>query len=201
MASCNLKPNLKIILPLLAAVGLVSGVFQNCSQQGLQTSNSGSAEGGEVRIVDDWAQKSLSFVEANVLLKADAELVSFDGICPRKSAAYYQWELSSGSGEILRQGLVQCDWGGFRIAPVDLAGLECGRPFTLKVFDDSRLSSSLSLTLECAEVESQKLISSDPTSGESCFINTILGECTQSCYAQDRLLRRQVVARNLCADI
>lgn len=109
------------------------GEFQNCAPAGPASSGS-STSGGEVRIVDDWMQSKVNFVEASVELETNDAQAVVAGFCDRKAVdSPMNWVFydAGSNSNVLSEGQVFCQSGSFQIELPDVQQLDCDVDYRL----------------------------------------------------------------------
>lgn len=175
--------------------------FQNCSPAG----GAGSATevvDGEVRVIDDWSSKPLSFPESIVQLHDESTDFVAQGLCPRKSEGRINWVLYDASKSVL-SGSTICEMGGFQIDIANLDALKCGSEYDLQAYNAKGETTSMIVSRKCPPLMAQENFS-NKASSETCYLELdnspyfIEPVCFEACYVGNRLAFRETVARNRC---
>lgn len=186
-----------------ASLGLLALViqFQNCSPAG---SLGGETQGfnDEVRVVDDWNKKPLSFPESLVQLHDETTDFVAQGLCPRKGEALIQWVLFDGTKSVL-DGETQCEMGGFQIPVADMSKLKCGVEYDLQAFNSKGEQTSMIVSRKCPPLMAQENFS-NKASAEACYLELdrspyfVEPVCFEACYVGNRLAYRETTQRGRC---
>jgi hypothetical protein len=107
------------VLPITALLTLLLFKFENCAPPP-QSQMSGT---GEVRIVDQWGDKKVSFLSATVVVPKTQSALALQGLCvgsQEGQAINYQIIDLQEIPKMMAAGIVNCVMGGFELPVTDL---------------------------------------------------------------------------------
>ncbi len=128
------------VISLIFGLSFVMTQFQNCAPQSADQYIQNDEEDSEVRIVDDWIEDKVVFVQPQLNIEASQVDVELYGFCDRKAIGNpYSWAIFSEDedGTSVIQGDSICERGGFRVQLEDTNSLECGESYKVYINDDS----------------------------------------------------------------
>lgn len=189
---------------IIAATGaLVLTQYQNCSApEGLR--NTPLTADGSVRVIEDWNQGKVSFVDSLVELQSEANQIAIEGLCDRSHSENMVWQLRTLSGEQVFDGLTTCLGGGFALHMDNLNELSCGLEYELIVKNQKGESSVLTLNRRCPPLFAI-LSEEDSTFPGNCFLEKMAGQtgdvCQRVCYAEGRVYYLENRKPEFCASL
>ncbi|MCC7406300.1 MAG: hypothetical protein IT288_18040 [Bdellovibrionales bacterium] len=161
--------------------------YQNCSPVGI---HSGSVSSNEVRIVEDWIESKVTFVEPALDLQADATRVALEGLCARRGVKVLLWQLDNGQAETQLAGKIECMSGGFSLVMSGMQEIECGVDHWLWVTTMDGEGSALRVRRRCPAVQAEP-IEVAVGGHESCFMELVDDsqgmQCQKVCYLEGRV--------------
>ncbi|MCB0413494.1 MAG: hypothetical protein KDD50_04120 [Bdellovibrionales bacterium] len=132
---------------------LILTQFQNCAPASMDNtpiSDSSNSSSDQMRVVDDWQQNKLLFVQPQMVVDDGEEDILLYGICDRKSNDTYEWVVTDHNDEKVHlSGTSFCEGGGFKLVVNNLRSLNCDQEFTVLVTDDEGSQDSMTLTKHC----------------------------------------------------
>ena len=128
--------------------------FQNCAPAPNADTEllSNDVDDGQARIVDDWQENKLNFVQPVVEVSVEDENIEIFGFCDRKAVGQdYDWEVIDPDSDdsLLIDGASQCEGGGFRLLVENLKSLQCGRPYKVQVYGENNQQDEMVLVRSC----------------------------------------------------
>lgn len=118
MSHPRLKSSLQRVLPIAALMLVVMFKFQNCAPQSNMYDASSIGDGGEVRIVDRWAEQKVSFINPTHTVDGENAAVDIQGLCvgsDKGQQIRYQIIEIADVPHVVYEGLVECLMGGFEL--------------------------------------------------------------------------------------
>ena len=131
------------VISLIFALSFVMTQFQNCAPQSaesLQAQSGDSNADSEVRIVDDWIEDKVVFVQPQLDIKVEVADVELYGFCDRKAIGNeYSWAIFSEDEEsnVVIDGDSICERGGFRVQFDHSDSLKCGQSYKVYINDEN----------------------------------------------------------------
>lgn len=180
--------------------------FQNCAPQGVEPTTVTQSD-GEMRVVDDWVDQKVNFVESLVVLHDQSEQAAVDGLCDRTAhGEKLDWRIQGQASEVnggqIESGQSFCERGGFRLAFHEIQSLKCNQDYHLSVNDEEGGQDELILRRKCAPLSAIEV--NEPGSVQQCYLELDQSpysagyECFETCYKSEKLYSRQVVKLDQC---
>ena len=122
--------------------------FQNCAPPQVASE---AIEDYEIRIVEDWTENKLRFMQSELTVKSDSNAVSIYGLCDRKAdGEHYDITLSNANNDVIFIGDSICNGGGFEVTlELDSEPLECDSDYSLFVSDEIGKEDEMTLKVSC----------------------------------------------------
>ena len=175
--------------------------FQNCAPAG---SHMGTDVSDEIRVIEDWIEAKVTFVEPALDLQADVDSMGLEGLCARKGADLLMWQLNDDQGEVLFRGEAQCLGGGFALEMDQLNSLDCGNDHWLWVTTPEGEGAALRVKKRCPPVF-YEMVEGDSDGTEACYMELVGQDedmsCQKVCYLEGRVYYQENEDLGACSQM
>ena len=93
----------------------------------------GEAASTEVRLVDQWSEQKVLFVQSEMSLPEQGNDAVVAGWCARSNYnQFIDWHLLDTDGQVVASGEALCERGGFAVELENIQGLSCNHMYLLQ---------------------------------------------------------------------
>lgn len=175
--------------------------FQNCAPAGSHMSADVS---DEIRVIEDWVEAKVTFVEPALELATDVTRIELEGLCARKGTNLLMWQLNDERGEVVLDGQAQCLGGGFALEMDELNSLGCDVAHWLWVTTPEGEGAALRVKRRCPPI-SYEVVEGSSGDSESCYMELVDENqelnCQKVCYMEGRVYYQESEDLGACSQM